>query len=122
MPGGRRAFTGAWIETRDLTSAVCDLYRRAFTGAWIETPWRRIDAGSSTVAPSRARGLKLAIGVSRYHYRGRAFTGAWIETLSFCTGSRNASGRAFTGAWIETGKPIAAPVSRRSSRLHGRVD
>ena len=58
----RRAFTGAWIETSDLTPRATPYMGRAFTGAWIETS---------------------AINVLNGSGKSRAFTGAWIETKHY---------------------------------------
>jgi len=53
-----RAFTGAWIETVDLSPGQPMRLGRAFTGAWIETVQAILDVRLGGVAPSRARGLK----------------------------------------------------------------
>ena len=98
----RRAFTGAWIETKRLGMRTVQEKRRAFTGAWIETvpDWWRF--GGNCVAPSRARGLKLLSWLVVSWPWGRAFTGAWIETPVDICAIPQSPGRAFTGAWIET--------------------
>jgi len=54
-----RSFTGAWIETTSTTLQFLKLFCRSFTGAWIETKYFFFHQSSSTVAPSRERGLKL---------------------------------------------------------------
>ena len=63
--------------------------RRAFTGAWIETRFRWGSKHDAFVAPSRARGLKRLSRTANGGNGGRAFTGAWIETFY----SRLARGR-----------------------------
>jgi len=58
MQWAGRAFTGAWIETPAHIRQRLTLAGRAFTGAWIETRLIKPEQQRSTVAPSRARGLK----------------------------------------------------------------
>ncbi len=78
---GRRALTGAWIETNSRASCRGSRTCRALTGAWIETSsW-----------PSRwpCSG-------------GRALMDAWIETRRTRRSGPRRAGRALTGAWIGT--------------------
>ena len=80
----------------------CAIWGRTLTGAWIETPGREKTSPTSTVAPSRVRGLKLLVFTiamcpkkvapsrvrglkpqqagSGVAVAGRTLTGAWIET------------------------------------------
>ena len=58
IPGPRRAFTGAWIETRRKKRDPNLTLSRAFTGAWIETITVANFSSATNVAPSQARGLK----------------------------------------------------------------
>ncbi len=116
---------------------------RAFTGAWIETSTATTAALRLSVAPSQARGSKLASRATLATSARRAFTGAWIETMTMPGYVTGPPCRAFTGAWIETTwsrcSAIASAVApsqargskqralrhfhgRTESRLHRRVD
>ena len=92
---------GAWIEMQKF---LTELYRKGvapLAGAWIEIcvgAWRRQMRMSR---PSRARGLKYAVGCDGKQCSGVApLAGAWIEILS---------------------APLCAP-SCRSRAPRGRVD
>src|SRR5947199_3250407 len=94
---------------------------RAFTGAWIETVPSRHNPHCGTVAPSRARGSKLATIAAIGRRASRAFTGAWIETspTRYCRAS----------SWVAPSRARGSKreIRRRQgeaslSRLHGRVD
>ena len=77
----RRALTGAWIETKspgfqELNSTVAPSRARGLKRNQVQTEDHR-----AAVAPSRARGLKPSLeDVLEDEDEGRALTGAWIET------------------------------------------
>ena len=56
-----RTFTGAWIETPVRGTISDKPSGRTFTGAWIETRKDTKCLRPLRVAPSRVRGLKLAV-------------------------------------------------------------
>ena len=140
----RRALTGAWIETSSYAIETGVPLCRALTGAWIETSGNISYEFPTIVAPSRARGLKLASEVAQLLAPCRALTGAWIETRTIPASASTRKRRALTGAWIETLLrvtrvllPAVAPSRARGlkrslldwcfrinamSRPHGRVD
>ena len=60
-----RPFTGAWIETGGEPTLQPDLLGRPFTGAWIETITLAIYSTTHMVAPSRGRGLKPIVPVTK---------------------------------------------------------
>ena len=98
--------------------------RRALTGAWIETLTCRSVSFLITVAPSRARGLKLDNGVDVADAAdGLALTGAWIETThgsaAYVGGAAVAPSRA-RGLKQRSVDELRNEV--RGSRPHGRVD
>ena len=97
----RRALTGAWIETELKSALLLVENSRALTGAWIETK-RLAGTKQKDVAPSRARGLKLALLCKNQNSVRRALTGAWIETTESPHPLSPSKSRALTGAWIET--------------------
>ena len=123
-------------------SARGGIRRRAFTGAWVETRSSRADSGRETVAPSRARGLKRyacgglvqRVGVAPSRARGlkhdlrhargrlvrRAFTGAWVETPLSPFLSLLSSVAPSRARGLKHGGTLMA-TSMDTSRLHGRV-
>ena len=99
LPKVCRPFTGAWIETSLPAASRRCPSRRPFTGAWIETLCPYSNRGHGSVAPSRGRGLKHVPAQTGNRIPRRPFTGAWIET---------------------TGQPAADNAA--TSPLHGGVD
>ena len=73
--------------------------------------------------PSRARGLKLRRQQQEREDAAVApFTGAWIETIALVCARAGQAVAPFTGAWIETNRhPTHTPTPRRSrpSRARG---
>ena len=57
-----RTLTGAWIETAGQMGAAVAAKGRTLTGAWIETIQGAFPVASTSVAPSRVRGLKRPLG------------------------------------------------------------
>ena len=96
---------------------------RALTGAWIETaPNGQQRSVPLAVAPSRARGLKLAVfDVKRVRFLCRALTGAWIETnhtttKSIATGVAPSRAR---GLKQYGSRPMVYQISVAPSRARG---
>ena len=100
---GVAPFAGAWIETYWFPSSQAVNAVAPFAGAWIET-YAQI-SGVTTVKslPSRERGLKPRILLSRQPPVDVApFAGAWIETADVYETIKANTVAPFAGAWIET--------------------
>ncbi len=140
----RRPFTGAWIETACLVFAINGLTsplhggvdrndmvpawclsdrRRPFTGAWIETRRPLLGRLLGRVAPSRGRGSKPSIFVTRGAVSRSPLHGGVDRNKNAAGESYVKSSRPFTGAWIETASGniwnnsnVVAPSRGRGSK------
>ena len=111
---GRRALTGARIESLPVVVLRNSPDRRALTGARIESARGSTRRDTVPVAPSRARELKDQQECRpRAEHDGRALTGARIERFSAMFSGAVRRCRALTGARIER-SPRCAPCTEAS--------